>query len=127
MNFLPGGKLLPGDWVEEAKFLLCIKMEVTNRFPKKGKRLNKVKRKRYKEEKVYEKKKKNQFGRAVMVERNEEHVELLDNGIIFKGDDDNVQPPIVLIYILVRRYVSAIHELWSHQPFQGIHQAPEPH
>ena len=127
MNFLPGGKFLPGDWVEEAKLLLFIKMEVTNRPPKKGKCLNEAKRKKQEEEKVHERKKKKRFGGAVMVERNEEHVGLLDSGIIFEGDDDNVQPPIVLMYNSVRGYVSAIHKLWSHQTSQGIHQAPEPH
>lgn len=90
MNFLPGGKLLPGDWVEEAKLLLFIKMEVTNHPPKKGKRLNKAKRKRQEEDKVPEGKKKKQLGGAVMIERNEEHVGLLDKDIIFEGDDDNV-------------------------------------
>lgn len=126
MNFLPGGKLLPGDWVEEAKLLLFVKMEVTNRPPKKGKRLNEAKRKRPGEEKAHGGKKKKQLGGAVMVEINED-VELLDESIIFEGDDDNVQPPVVLMYNLVRGYVSAIHELWSHQTSQGIHQAPEPH
>lgn len=31
------------------------------------------------------------------------------------------------MYNSVRGYVSAIHELWSHQTSQGIYQAPEPH
>ena len=98
MNFLPGDKFFPGDWVEEAKLLLLIKMEVTNRLPKKKKHLNEAKRKRQEEEKAHEEKKKKQLGRAVMVERNEEHVGLLDENIIFKGDNDNVQPTIVLMY-----------------------------
>lgn len=58
MKFLPGGKLLLGDWVEEAKHFLFIKMEVTNRPPKKGKRLNKAKRKAEGEEKAHKGKKK---------------------------------------------------------------------
>lgn len=37
------GKLLPGDWVDEAKLLLFLKMEVTCRPPKKGKRLQEAK------------------------------------------------------------------------------------
>lgn len=71
--------------------------------------------------------KKNQTGGAVIVEKNEEHIELLDESIIFEGDNDNIQSPIVLMYNSVRGYVSAIHELWFHQTSQGIHQPPEPH
>ena len=40
MNFLPSGKQLPGDWVDERKLLLFIKTWVVNRLPKKGARLN---------------------------------------------------------------------------------------
>lgn len=57
----------------------------------------------------------------------EQNKKIFDNDIIFEGDDDNVQPPIVLMYNSVRGYVSAIHELWSHQISQGLHNAPEPH
>ena len=71
MNFFPGGKLLLRDRVEEAKLLLFIKMKVTNRLSKKGKRLNEAKRQRQEEEKAHEMKKKKQLGRAVMVEWNE--------------------------------------------------------
>ncbi len=127
MNFLPDDKLLPCDWVEEAKILLFIKMEVTNGLPKKRKRLNEAKRKRQEEEKAHEKKKKKQLGGAVMVERNEEHVGLLDESIIFEVDDDNVQTPIVMMYNSVRGYVSSIYGFWSHQISHGIHQAPQPH
>ena len=76
MNFLPGGKLLPGNWVEEAKLLFFIKMEVTNRPLKKKK--NPLMRQKEKD-----KKKKKQLGGAVMVEGNEEHLRLLDESIIF--------------------------------------------
>ncbi len=114
MNFFPGGKLLPGDWVEKAKFLLFIKIEVTNRPPKKGKRLNEAKRKRQEERKAHEGKKKKQLKGAMIVERNKEHIGLLNESVIFERDDDNVQPPIVLMYNSVGGYVSAIHELWSH-------------
>lgn len=127
MNFLPGVKLLAGDWVEEAKLLLFIKLEVNSRPLKKGKRLNEAKRKRQDEVKAHEGKGKKRLGGAVIVERNEEHVGLLEESIILEGDDDIVQPPIVLMYNSVREYISAIHELWSHQTSQGIHQAPEPH
>lgn len=58
MKFIPGGKLLPGMWVEEAKLLLFIKMEVTNRCLKKGKRLDEAKRKRQAEKKRMEGRKK---------------------------------------------------------------------
>lgn len=127
MKFIPGGKLLPGDWVEEAKLLLFIKMEVTNRPLKKGKRLSEAKKKRQREDKVHGEKKRKQLGGAVTIEREEEDIELLDENIIFEGDDDNIQPPVVLMYNSVRGYVSAIHELWSHQTSQGLHQAPEAH
>ena len=40
MNFLLGGKQLPGDWVDERKLLLFIKTWVVNYPPKKGARLN---------------------------------------------------------------------------------------
>lgn len=43
------------------------------------------------------------------------------------GDDDDLQPPIILIYNTVRGYVSAIHGLLAHQVSRGLHQAPEPH
>ena len=46
-----------------------------------------------------------------MVESYEKNVRLLDESIIFEGNDDNVQPPVVLMYNSVRGYVSAIHEL----------------
>lgn len=74
MKFLPGGKLLPGDWVEEAKLFLFIKTEVTNRPAKKGEGLNKAKRKAQEEEKAQKGKKRKQPGGAVMVERDEEDV-----------------------------------------------------
>lgn len=61
------------------------------------------------------------------MERDEEDVGLLDESITFEGDDDNVQPPVVFMYNLLRGYVSAIHELWSHQTSQGLRQASEPH
>lgn len=72
-------------------------------------------------------KKRKQLRGAVTIEREEKDIELLDENIIFEGDDDNIQPPVVLMYNSVRGYVSAIHELWSHQTSQGLHQAPEPH
>ena len=40
MNFLPGGKQLPRDWVDKRKLLLFIKTRVVNHPPKKGARLN---------------------------------------------------------------------------------------
>lgn len=85
MNFFPGGKLLPGDWVEEAKLLLFIKMEVTNRLPKKGKRLNEAKRKRQEKEKAHGGKRRKQLGGTAIVERDEEDVELLDKVLFLKA------------------------------------------
>lgn len=47
----------------------------------------------------------------MMVESDEKNVRLLDESIMFEGDDDNVKPPVVLMCNSVRGYVSAIHEL----------------
>lgn len=48
-------------------------------------------------------------------------------GLLMEGDDDDLQPPIILMYNTVRGYVSTIHELLAHQVSKGLHQAPEPH
>lgn len=62
MKFISGGKLLPGHWVEEAKLLLFIKMEVTNRPLKKGERLDKAKKRDKEKTKCMERKKGNNLG-----------------------------------------------------------------
>lgn len=71
-------------------------------------------------------KKRRQTAENVEVTREEQEDEILDNEIIFEGDDDDVQPPVMLMYNSVRSYVSAIHELWAHQTSQGLHHAPRP-
>ncbi len=114
MNFLPGGKLLHGDWVEEAKLLFFIKMEVTSRSPKKEKRLNEAKRKMQETDRKLSFKKKKRIDGTLEVQRTEQDIEALDNKVIFEGNDDNVQPPVVLMYNSVREYISAIHQIWSH-------------
>lgn len=43
-----------------------------------------------------------------MVEKDEKNIELLDKSIVFEGNNDNIQPLLVLN--LVRGHVSAIHK-----------------
>lgn len=45
--------------------------------------------------------KKKQLGGTIIVEKDKEDIELLDKNIIFEGNDNNIQSPIILIYNLV--------------------------
>ena len=56
----------------------------------------------------------------------EQNIEALDDGIIFKNNDHNVQPSILLIDNSVRGYVYDIYDLWSHQTFRNLHKTLEP-
>lgn len=111
--------------MEEAKVLLFITEEVTSRSIKKGKRLHEAKRKREAEKETQSNKKRKQPAGIIEV-TGEQEEEVQENEIIFEGDDDDVQPPVMLMYNSVRSYVSAIHELWAHQTSQGLHNAPRP-
>lgn len=59
MKFILDRKLFSGNWVEEIKLLLFIKMEIINYLLKKEKCFNEVKKKRQREDKVYKEKKNN--------------------------------------------------------------------
>jgi hypothetical protein len=118
MGFPPGGKFLPGDWVDEGKLLLFIKEEVATRAPRKGTRL------------AEEKKRKaaaNAEGRAPKRRKGlSGTVDGAQSSLIVEGDDDDDCSELVLMYNTVRSYVSAINDLWSHQTSRGLHNAPQP-
>jgi len=128
MNFLPGGKQLPGDWVDEGKLLLFIKTRVVNRPPKKGARLNaEKKRKAAKMEGPQKRRKPGDITVEGADVEGEEGVKgEFDDVRIVEGDDDALQSELVLMYNTVRGYVSAINELWAHQVSRGEHNAPKP-
>ena len=113
MNFLPGGKQLPRDWVDKRKLLLFIKTRVVNHPPKKGAHLNaEKKRKAAKMEGLRKRRKPGD----IMVEgadiEGEEGVKGKFGDIqIIEGDDDASQSELVLMYNTVHGYVSAINEL----------------
>lgn len=124
MNFVEGGNLLPGDWVDEKKLLLFMKTQVMARAPKKGKRLLQANKRKAGAEEVTSasKRMKKSSGASLQQSGQPDH-----EGVILEGEDDDTQPQIVLLYNSIRGYVSAIHDLWAHQVNMGLHNAPEPH
>ena len=120
---MPGGKHLPGDYVNERKLLLFISEQVVTRTSRTGRRLEiDKKRKAQAKEKSCKKKKTNITSRAneEIEGTNEEDIsEYLSSG-------DETSSPIILKYNTVRSYVSAINELWAHQTSRGLHAAPRP-
>lgn len=57
MNCFFGGKFLSNDWVEKAKFLFFIKIKIISYLPKRGKRLNKIKKNKNKKKGAQKEKK----------------------------------------------------------------------
>ena len=128
MNFLPGGKQLPRDWVDEGKLLLFIKTRVVNRLPKKGAHLNaEKKRKAAKIEGLRKRRKPGDITVEGADVEGEEGVKgEFDDVRIVEGDDDALQSELVLMYNTVHGYVSTINELWAHQVSHGKHNASKP-
>ncbi len=51
----------------------------------------------------------------------EKDIEILDDGIIFEGDNDNIQLPLVLIYNSVQGHIFIIVRLWFFKIFQCLY------
>ncbi len=55
----------------------------------------------------------------------EQNIEVLDDRIIFKGNNDNVQSLFILIYNSFRDHPSFIYKFWSYQILHSLHRPPE--
>jgi hypothetical protein len=121
MDFKPGGKYLPYDWVDEGKLLRFIKTEVAERAPRKGSRL------------TAERKRKAQDGeggsKGKRRKRRSQEAEKASGAPAGEpqASDGEAESELTLKYNSVRAYVSAIMELWHDQVTQQVHCSPTPH
>ena len=120
-GFAPGGKVLPGDWVDEGKLLLFMKEEAVSRPPRRGRRLEEEKKRKGRAKEQKSKRRKTAEGSATIDEPSG------GDGLIVEGEDDDDCSDLVLMYNTIRGYVSAVNELWAHQTSRGLHNAPQPH
>lgn len=125
MNFVSGGQVLPGDWVNGAKLLLFIKRGVASRLPKSGNALRRIKGDGKRPQRRKRSSVRGRYSLGAGDGQGEK--EGPGEGLLMEGDDDDLQPPIILIYNTVQGCVSAIYELLAHQVSRGLHRAPEPH
>jgi hypothetical protein len=133
MAFRPGGEYLPFDWVDEGKLLLFMKTQVAERAPRKGSRLAAERKRRLENEMEGPKRqgKKGKWGAGAgtgtMAEQAERTLGAPDSRHEELELEPELESELQLMYNLVRGYVSAIMELWSHQVSTKLHSSPSPH
>jgi hypothetical protein len=125
MAFRPGGEYLLYDWVDEGKLLLFMKTEVAERAPRTGSRLASERKRRLENEpegsKKQGKRRKQEAGTMA------EEAEGVSAPGAPDGRGDEPASKLQLMYNLVRGYVFAIMELWTHQVSTKLHSLPSPH
>lgn len=124
--FLPGGKHLPHDYVDEGNHLLFISKRVVTPSPQIGHHLETEKKQKVQAKEKSYKKNWHYIRDKWRKKYYKKEVSNAEDSSEYLSSDDEISSPIIFKYNTVRSYVSAINELWAHQTFRGLHAAPRP-